>query len=77
MRMAFWQNVFQRPRHTSSVWSAQSIRLEEFDAAVSKVIDTLASGPAVALRKTKEAINAATLTELESAIGVESGGSSR
>ena len=46
----------------------------ELDAAVSKVIDTLASGPAVALRKTKQAINAATLTELESTIGVESEG---
>jgi len=46
----------------------------ELDAAVAKAIDTLVSGPAVALRKTKEAINAATLTELESTIGVESQG---
>ncbi len=48
--------------------------LVELDAAVAKTIDILASGPAVALRKTKEAINAATLTELESTIGVESQG---
>lgn len=47
---------------------------DEFDAAVAKVIDTLASGPAVALRKTKQAINGATLAELESTIGVESEG---
>jgi len=47
---------------------------EELDTAVEKVIDTLVSGPAVALRKTKYAINAATLTELESTIGIESDG---
>jgi enoyl-CoA hydratase len=40
---------------------------EAFDAEVAKVISTLVSGPAVALRKTKQAINAATLTELEGA----------
>jgi enoyl-CoA hydratase len=44
---------------------------EELDAAVDKVLDTLAVGPAVALRKTKQAINDATLTELEAAIGRE------
>jgi enoyl-CoA hydratase len=36
---------------------------EDLDAAVDEVIATLKSGPAVALRKTKQAINAATLTE--------------
>ncbi|MGV0793458.1 enoyl-CoA hydratase [Mycolicibacterium sp. XJ1819] len=41
---------------------------DEFDAAVDKMIATLVSGPVVALRKTKDAINAATLTELEAAI---------
>nr|WP_313775839.1 enoyl-CoA hydratase [Mycobacterium sp.] len=44
---------------------------EELDAAVDKVLGTLAGGPAVALRKTKQAINDATLTELEAAIGRE------
>lgn len=44
---------------------------DELDAAVAKVIDTLVSGPAVSLRKTKQAVNAATLTELEDAIGRE------
>jgi enoyl-CoA hydratase len=40
---------------------------DEFDAEVSKVVSALVSGPAVALRKTKQAINAATLTELQDA----------
>ena len=48
--------------------------LDEFDAEVDQVIDTLKSGPAVALRKTKQAINAATLTEFEAAIGRETEG---
>jgi enoyl-CoA hydratase len=47
---------------------------DEFDAEVSKVISTLVSGPAVALRKTKQAVNAATLTELEGAFGRETQG---
>ena len=37
------------------------------DAEVDKVCTTLVNGPAAALRKTKEAINAATLTEFEGA----------
>ncbi|MGE2689741.1 enoyl-CoA hydratase [Mycolicibacterium pulveris] len=41
---------------------------DEFDAEVDKVINTLVSGPAVALRKTKHAINSATLTEFEAAL---------
>jgi enoyl-CoA hydratase len=44
---------------------------DEFDAEVSKVISTLVSGPAVALRKTKHAINSATLTEFEGALELE------
>ena len=47
---------------------------EEFDAEVDTVIATLMSGPAVALRKTKQAINAATLTELEAALEREKQG---
>ena len=46
----------------------------EFDAEVAKVISTLVSGPAVALRKTKDAINAATLVELEAALEREKRG---
>ena len=38
------------------------------------MIATLMSGPAVALRKTKQAINAATLTELEAALERETQG---
>ena len=45
-----------------------------FDAEVDKVIATLLNGPAVALRKTKDAINAATLTSLESALQRERAG---
>jgi enoyl-CoA hydratase len=44
---------------------------EEFDAEVGKVIAALAAGPAVALRKTKSAINAATLAELDAAFDRE------
>lgn len=47
---------------------------EELDAEVDKVIGTLVAGPAVALRKTKDAINAATLTELENALEREKKG---
>jgi enoyl-CoA hydratase len=47
---------------------------DQFDAEVDKVVATLASGPAVALRKTKQAINAATLTELEAALEREKQG---
>ena len=47
---------------------------DEFDAEVDKVISTVTSGPAVALRKTKQAINAATLTELEAALEREKQG---
>jgi enoyl-CoA hydratase len=39
----------------------------DLDAEVDKVIATLVRGPAVALAKTKEAVNATTLTELEAA----------
>jgi enoyl-CoA hydratase len=47
---------------------------EAFEADVDKVISTLMSGPAVALRKSKQAINAATLTELEAALEREKQG---
>ncbi|KUI02300.1 enoyl-CoA hydratase [Mycobacterium sp. IS-3022] len=46
----------------------------EFDSEVDKVIATLKSGPAVALCKTKHAINAATLTEFEGALEREKQG---
>jgi enoyl-CoA hydratase len=46
----------------------------ELDAAVDEVIATLKAGPAAALRKTKQAINAATLTELEAAFERETEG---
>jgi enoyl-CoA hydratase len=47
---------------------------DDLDAAVSAVLTTLVGGPAVALRKTKDAVNAATLTELEGALEREKAG---
>jgi enoyl-CoA hydratase len=47
---------------------------EAFEADVDTVISTLMSGPAVALRKSKRAINVATLTELEAALEREKQG---
>lgn len=47
---------------------------DDLDAGVAAVIDRLAGGPAVSLRLTKQAINAATLTELDGAIDRESAG---
>ena len=47
---------------------------DELESAAASVIEKLASGPAIALRNTKRAINAATLTELDDAIGRETAG---
>ena len=47
---------------------------DELDAEVDKVIATLVRGPVVALAKTKDAINATTLTELEGALEREHAG---
>ena len=47
---------------------------DQFDAEVDKVVATLVSGPVVALRKTKNAINEATLTQLEAALEREKQG---
>lgn len=47
---------------------------DELDAAADAVIAKLLAGPAVALAKTKQAINAATLTELDGALDRESEG---
>jgi enoyl-CoA hydratase len=49
---------------------------EGFDAEVDKVLTTLANGPVVAFRKTKDAINAATLTELDATLEREKQGQS-
>jgi enoyl-CoA hydratase len=47
---------------------------DELEAAVDGVVGTLTSGPAVALRRSKQAINDATLTELELAFARETEG---
>ena len=49
---------------------------DDFEAEVDKVVSRLLSGPAVAFAKTKHAINAATLTELEAALQRELEGQS-
>jgi enoyl-CoA hydratase len=49
---------------------------EEFDAEVDKVVAKLLAGPVVAYAKTKDAINAATLTELDTALEREFRGQS-
>jgi enoyl-CoA hydratase len=48
--------------------------VDELEGAAAEVIATLASGAAVALAKTKRAINAATLSQLESAFALEKSG---
>ena len=50
--------------------------VERFDAQVDAVIGALVDGPVVAFRNTQQAINAATLTELESALELERSGQS-
>jgi enoyl-CoA hydratase len=47
---------------------------DELDAEVDKVVARLVHGPVVALAKTKDAINATTLTELEGALEREHAG---
>ena len=49
---------------------------DDFEAEVANVVSGLVSGPAVAFAKTKHAINAATLTELEAALQRELEGQS-
>src|SRR6516225_3090509 len=49
---------------------------EDFETEVDKVITRLVAGPAVAFAKTKHAINAATLTELDTALEREFQGQS-
>ena len=47
---------------------------DDLEAGVSAVVEKLKYGPALALRRTKHAINAATLTELEAALDRETEG---
>jgi enoyl-CoA hydratase len=49
---------------------------DDFEAEVTRVVSGLVSGPAVAFAKTKHAINAATLTELDAALQRELDGQS-
>ena len=65
MRMALLPERLPAAEALSWGWSAPSIRPTDFEAEVDKVISRLLAGPAVAFAKTKDAINAATLTELD------------
>ena len=47
---------------------------DQFDAEVDKVVSRLLAGPAIAYAKTKDSINAATLTELEPTLTREADG---
>jgi len=49
---------------------------EEFDAEVDKLVSKLLAGPVVACAKTKDAINATTLTDLDDALEREFRGQS-
>ena len=51
-----------------------SASVSVIDTATDKVVATLVRGPVVALAKTKEAINATTLTELDAALEREHAG---
>jgi enoyl-CoA hydratase len=74
MKMALLAERASAAEALSSGLGSAVYPADELEAGVAAVIGKLASGPAVALRKTKQAINAATLTELDAAIGRESDG---
>lgn len=74
MRMALLAERIPAPEAYDWGLVTKVFPAEEFDAEVDKVIATLAAGPAVALRMTKQAINAATLTEFDAAIERETDG---
>ena len=63
--------TLDRPDSLNSVYPA-----EDFEAEVGKVLSKLVAGPAVAYAKTKDAINATTLTELDPALEREFRGQS-
>ncbi len=65
MRMALLPERLTAPEALSWGLVSAVYPADEFEAEVGKVLARLAAGPAVAFAKTKDAINAATLTELE------------
>ncbi|CAM4404706.1 1,2-epoxyphenylacetyl-CoA isomerase [Mycobacterium basiliense] len=74
MRMALLPE--RLPAADALAWGLISAvyQAEDFEAEVDKVISRLLAGPPLAFNKTKVAINAATLTELDSAFMRESHG---
>lgn len=74
MKMALLAEKLPAPEAFEAGLVSAVYAADEFDAEVERVISVLKSGPAVALRKTKQAINDATLTELNNAFARESAG---
>ncbi|GFG74987.1 enoyl-CoA hydratase [Mycobacterium botniense] len=68
MRMALLAERLPAPEALACGLISAVYPADDFEAEVDKVISALLSGPAVAFAKTKEAINAATLAELEPAL---------
>jgi enoyl-CoA hydratase len=74
MRMALLAERLSAPEALAAGLVSAVYPVDDLDAGVDAVLATLKSGPAVALRKTKHAINAATLTELDGAFARETEG---
>jgi enoyl-CoA hydratase len=68
MRMALLAERLSAAEALASGLVSAVYPTDEFAAEVDKVVAALLAGPAVAFAKTKEAINAATLTELDRAL---------
>ena len=76
MRMALLAERLPAAEALSAGLATAVYPVENFDAEVDKVIAKLVAGPAVAYAKTKDSINAATLTELDAALEREFHGQS-
>ncbi|HEY2199627.1 MAG TPA: enoyl-CoA hydratase-related protein, partial [Mycobacterium sp.] len=76
MRMALLAEKLAAADALASGLISAVYRADDFEAEVDKVVSGLLRGPAVAFAKTKQAINAATLTELEPTLQRELDGQS-
>jgi enoyl-CoA hydratase len=68
MRMALLAERLPAAEALSAGLATAVYPADDFEAEVDKVISTLVAGPVVAYAKTKDAINATTLTELDAAL---------
>jgi enoyl-CoA hydratase len=76
MRMALLAERLPATEALSAGLITEVYPAEEFDAEVNKVVSKLLAGPVVAYAKTKDAINATALTELDGALERELRGQS-